>query len=1006
MKPARLLLALLAVSLAASGLRAQRALGAGPVHRYRFAEAAASAPDGASVADSVGSAHGVVRGAGASFTGSGLRLPGGAPATAAYIDLPNGIASGSLSQNPGYAAASYELWTTVHANFNYSRLLDFGANSTGETTALGGTFNGTDYLIVSANVGTAQTIRFERGGSGLTGGSTQDSAGGTILGQRVHLVATYDPAAAAWKLYRNGALLKTAPSLLGPDTLPDLNVWLGRSNWSADSNINATYDEFRIYDYALSDQQILGNYQTGPDSLTSTAPPEAWYEFNETSGTSAASLVGGPAVALSGGANFVAGPSGNALRFDGATSHGRVSDDGALNPASALTLSAWIRPSDWSGSGERVLLQKGSAPLQYRLLASGGLLKFELGDPSRSVTAPLPATGAWSLVVATYDGAALRLYVNGVQTGSAPATGTIAAGTGDLFLGAAPVDAPSADRYAGDLDDLRLYSRALSAIEIKSLVGEPTVAISSPTVAAVALTGAPAQLQLVAVPGGQLSTGLQWSLVSGPASVTFASSTSASTTVRFSAVGTYVLRVTHNNPSGSATAQVTVGVKPAPDANLALWLKFDESSGATAADSSAGARPATLVGSPARMAGLLNNAVSLDGVSQHATLPTGIVSDLSAFTASAWVKLDTVGSWSRILDFGSGTSSYLFITPSAGSGGPVRFAIKSASGSEQTISGAAPLSAGVWTHVAVTQSGALGILYVNGVEVGRNTGLTVAPSGLGSTTQNYLGRSQFASDAYLDGLLDDLRLHRRALSASEVAAFAISAVAPNVSGGTAPAATSGVASTLNGSATVDAGALASTVWTRVSGPGDAAFASASSPSTSVTFNRAGAYVLRLSATNANATVFNDLVVNVASNPHVYADWLAAAYPGQTDEAVVGASADPDGDGAANLLEWALGLDPAAPDATAWSEGRAGLPLAETWSDGTDTYLALQVRRPVGRLSATYSAQATGDLSTWAPAVQVGAPLANGDGTETVLYRDTVPADTASRRFLRLNVTLP
>jgi hypothetical protein len=335
----------------------------------------------------------------------------------------------------------------------------------------------------------------------------------------------------------------------------------------------------------------------------------------------------------------------------------------------------------------------------------------------------------------------------------------------------------------------------------------------------------------------------------------------------------------------------------------------------------------------------------------------------------------------------------------------VRFAIKSASGSEQTISGTAPLSAGVWTHVAVTQSGALGILYVNGVEVGRNTGLTVTPSALGSTTQNYLGRSQFASDAYLNGLLDDLRLHRRALSASEVAAFAISAVAPNVSTGTAPAATSGVAATLNGSATVDAGALSSTVWTRISGTGTATFGNASAPATSVTFSRAGAYVLRLSATNPNATAFNELTVNVAASPHVYADWLATAFPGQTDETVIGASADPDQDGASNLLEWALGLDPAAPDATSSAEGIAGLPVAETWSDGTDTYLALHVRRPVGRLGVSYSAEASDDLLSWTPAIQAAAPLANGDGTETVVFRDTVPADTAPRRFLRIKVSL-
>ena len=257
------------VLLATTSALAQQSLPVPPTHRYRFDNPAGTLAEGVQVNDSIGGAHGVIRGSGASANGAGVRLPGGSPAGAAYIDLPNGLGSGSGVYFPGLTEATYETWVTVHTAQNWSRIFDFGNNSADEIAAPGGTFNGADYLMVSATIGTAANIRFERGGQFLTGGATQDIAGATTLGARMHLVATYDGSASAWRLYKNGVLLSTLPTLLGPSTLDDLNVWLGRSNWSGDSNADATYDEFRVYDYALSAQEILGNYQAGPDVLTS-----------------------------------------------------------------------------------------------------------------------------------------------------------------------------------------------------------------------------------------------------------------------------------------------------------------------------------------------------------------------------------------------------------------------------------------------------------------------------------------------------------------------------------------------------------------------------------------------------------------------------------------------------------------------------------------------------------------------------------------------------------------
>ncbi|HMP84871.1 MAG TPA: LamG domain-containing protein, partial [Verrucomicrobiota bacterium] len=91
-------------------------------------------------------------------------------------------------------------------------------------------------------------------------------------------------------------------------------------------------------------------------------------------------------------------------------------------------------------------------------------------------------------------------------------------------------------------------------------------------------------------------------------------------------------------------------------------------------------------------------------------------------------------------------------------------------GGEQRINTDATLSANVWYHVAVTLNGNTGILYLNGVQVGITNNMTLRPSSLGNTVNNYLGRSQYAGDAYLNSTFDEFRIYSVALSASEIAA--------------------------------------------------------------------------------------------------------------------------------------------------------------------------------------------------------------------------------------------
>jgi hypothetical protein len=88
-----------------------------------------------------------------------------------------------------------------------------------------------------------------------------------------------------------------------------------------------------------------------------------------------------------------------------------------------------------------------------------------------SATGPTaPALNTWTHMAATYDGSAVRLYVNGTQVASAPQTGPLAASTGALRLGG---NSLWAEWFAGRLDDVRIYNTALSGTQIQTDMSSP-----------------------------------------------------------------------------------------------------------------------------------------------------------------------------------------------------------------------------------------------------------------------------------------------------------------------------------------------------------------------------------------------------------------------------------------------------------------------------------------------------------------------------------------------------
>jgi len=181
-----------------------------------------------------------------------------------------------------------------------------------------------------------------------------------------------------------------------------------------------------------------------------------------------------------------------ALAFDGANDYVAL---GTLDvTGGTITLAAWFKADAFSGQGNRIVDKStGSTEANhywmlgtYYLSGVGEVLRTRL-RANGTVTTFLAPTGAlspnvWYHGAATYDGATIILYLNGVEVGRTPKTGmldtdnTVPAQLGRNTSGL------TVTHWDGLLDDVRIYTRALSAAEITALYNAAAADTQAPTV--------------------------------------------------------------------------------------------------------------------------------------------------------------------------------------------------------------------------------------------------------------------------------------------------------------------------------------------------------------------------------------------------------------------------------------------------------------------------------------------------------------------------------------------
>jgi hypothetical protein len=135
----------------------------------------------------------------------------------------------------------------------------------------------------------------------------------------------------------------------------------------------------------------------------------------------------------------------------------------------------------------------------------------------------------------------------------------------------------------------------------------------------------------------------------------------------------------------------------------------------------------------------------------------------------------------------------------------------------------------------------------------------------------------------------------------------------------------------------------------------------------------------------------------------YAGWRNYHFTAveRANPAVSGGAAVLNSAGLSNALAYVLNLDPRRPDLGL-------LPSAVLVADGGETYAALRFRRWKHELGSVVTAEVNGDLTKpaeWTAVAVVTSVVDNGDSTETVTIRDSVPA-SGNRRFLRLHALVP
>ena len=517
-------------------------------------------------------------------------------------------------------------------------------------------------------------------------------------------------------------------------------------------------------------------------------------------------------------------------------------------------------------------------------------------------------------------------------------------------------------------------------------IDQPSVALASPTANPVSVSDTATALRLTATIGGGAT--VAWSKFSGPGTVTFGDTSAADTTALFSASGTYLIRATATNGLGSAQADLTVHVSPP----LTLTFRQGENDYSHKATFIRGDNPAWNSGSRDQLL-----------VGRSSSGVRGLLEfDLGQVPAGAGVTNASLDLW--IAATGSGTNletlrlHELIATFTEGSGDGISATYGTGTGADWTnrMVGMPWLIPGAAAESEYATPTLAGISSFDPSTTIAGTRFTLSGAALATAAATAINTSQ-ALDLMLKMDADDTGANRFVRLASDDHATPARRplltltlnhqFVPTVDPGSAPIVKIGTAASLNGMVTQASAAN----WTKLSGPGAVIFNDSSSAATTALFSAAGNHVLALSASNVNGETSRLLAISVISNLQL---WEQANF---TNPAYAAPGADPDFDGLANLLEFAIGTSPNDPTGSVTHLTASG-----------DTFLFTYRRSHAAvadgvQFHVEWSDTLGGD---WIRGSVIQALVTGtNDGTSNQ-WTATLPASSGPQRFARLFVSSP
>ncbi|MFE0629001.1 LamG-like jellyroll fold domain-containing protein [Streptomyces sp. NPDC058864] len=314
----------------------------------------------------------------------------------------------------------------------------------------------------------------------------QAAAGGVRTNEWVHLAGTYTTAGDELTLYVNGAVAGTMAYSTPWDARRGLQIGAGSYDGSPGSFFPGTVDDVRLFDKPLSVTEVGRLYNKQP--LGAGRPALAAFPLDEPAlqddGTATTQVHGRgdvkPAVFKGGLTAGDIGADGKALTLDGADDYATTGGP-MLNNQRSFSVAAWAKLSTTKPTKAAVIAtQAGTVRPGFELYysptygwtfnnysadtADGTPVRAAQGDPDMA-----PA-GVWTQVVGSYDAVTddLRLYVQGKWVATTKWSTPFYAG-GPVQIGASWNNGTPVSFFPGQIDDVQLYDRALSAPEIAEL---------------------------------------------------------------------------------------------------------------------------------------------------------------------------------------------------------------------------------------------------------------------------------------------------------------------------------------------------------------------------------------------------------------------------------------------------------------------------------------------------------------------------------------------------------